>query len=267
MRHAIKLHVIKPICLAAVLLLPLAAQSAPPPTDAPDNPTAYAAMRLVGKKLGGDSLNQIIEISGHDGVPQPFVWKVVVKDKDSVQEVDVAGGKIAGQRTVDHSPSAGLPAIRLQDLNLDSSGAFETADTQARKVRLRFDFVQYILRAGESGKPVWTLDLMDRDEARIGGMRLAASDGATVSLDGRLASNPLPPAPETPPGQSAPPPATIAEDDDSAGGFFTRTGRTLDHANETVKRNLRKAGSRVQHFFHLRGDDDSTSVPPSGSPD
>lgn len=257
-RHAIKPSVMKPICLAAVFLLPLAAHAAP---DAPENPSAYAAMRLVGKKLGGDSLNQIVEIDGRDGVPQPFVWKVVVKGRDGVQEVDVAGGKIAGQRTVDRSPAVGLPAIRLQDLNLDSTGAFEAADTQARKVRLRFDSVQYTLRVGESGKPVWTLDLMNRDGARIGGMRLAATDGATVSMDGRLASNPLSEPPVNPPQ----PPTTVAvEEEDLSGGFFTRTGRTLDRANETVKRNLRKAGSRVQHFFHIRGDDDPTA---SGSPD
>lgn len=243
----------KPICLAAILFLPLAAHSAP---DAPENPSAYAAMRLVGKKLGGDSLNQIVEISGRDGVPQPFLWKVVVKGRDSVQEVDVAGGKIAGQRTVDHSPAVGLPAIRLQDLNLDSSGAFEAADTQARKVRLRFDSVQYTLRVGEGGKPVWTLDLMNRDGARIGGMRLVATDGATVSTDGRLASNPLPAVPEPPPAD-APEPRPAAEEEDAAGGFFTRTGRTLDRANETVKRNLRKAGSRVQHFFRIHEDDDA----------
>ncbi len=238
----------KSIYLAPLLLLPLIARAA----DGPDNPSAYTAMRLVGKKLGGESLNQIVEIAGRDGVPQPFLWKVVVKGKDSVQEVDIAGGKIAAQRTIDHSPSAGLPPIRLQDLNLDSSGAFEAADTQARKVRLRFDFVQYTLRAGESGKPVWTLDLMDRDGARVGGMRLAASDGATLSMDGRLASTVEavpPPTPETVP------------DDDSSGGFFTRTGRSLDRANETVKRNLRKASSRVQHFFHIHEDEDSVNAP------
>lgn len=253
----------KPICLAALLLLPFAAHAAP---DTPGNPSAYAAMRLVGKKLGGDSLNQIVEIDGRDGVPQPFIWKVVVKGRDGVQEVDVAGGKIAGQRTVERSPAVGLPAIRLQDLNLDSSGAFEAADTQARKVRLRFDFVQYTLRVGENGKPVWTLDLMNRDGARVGGMRLAATDGATVSMDGRMASNPLPAAPEPPAGAAEPPLEAVAveEDDGAAGGFFTRTGRTLDRANDTVKRNLLKAGSRVQRFFHLGADDEA---PAPGSPD
>lgn len=256
----------KPITLAALFVLPLAVRAAPAPADGADNPSAYTAMRLVGKKLGGDSLNQIVEISGRDGVPQPFLWKVVVKTKEGVQEVDVAGGKVANQRAIGHSPAAGLPAIRLQDLNLDSSGAFEAADTQARKVRLRFDFVQYTLRAGEAGKPVWTLELMDRDGARVGGTRLAASDGATLSVDGRLASNPLPAAATT---EAASPPAAeplAGEDEDAAGGFFTRTGRTLDRANDTVKRNLRKAGSRVQHFFRWRSEDDAASVS-VGTPD
>lgn len=253
----------KTTLLILTLSLPcLALLAAPPPlADAPpENPSAYTAMRLVGRQLGGDSLNRIVEIVGRDGVPQPFLWKIVVKGKEGgVQEIEVAGGKIANQRALVGSPAAGLPAIHLPDLNLDSTGAFEAADTQARRVRLRFDAVQYSLRAGETGKPLWTLDLLDHDGARVGGMRLAANDGATVSTEGRLAVNPLPaPAAGEP---AEPPPAIIVDGDDAVGGFFTRTGRTLDRTNETVKRNLRKASSRVQRFFHLGGSDDSGLEP------
>ncbi len=157
-----------------------------------DNPTAYTALRLVSKALGRDALDRVVEVAGRDGVPQPFLWKIVLKEGAGSREVDVAGGKITAQRPLERPPSSSAP-VRLADLNLDSSGAFDAVDAQARKVKLRYDSLSYVLRvSAESGKPVWTVNLLDKDGSEVGTSRLAANDGSTLSTDGRLANNPLP---------------------------------------------------------------------------
>ena len=69
--------------------------------------------------------------------------------------------------TPDSQPPAAKGLIHLSDLNLDSSGAFDATDAQARKVRLRFDSVNYVLRTAEStGKPQWSLTLFNKEDAR-----------------------------------------------------------------------------------------------------
>ena len=151
-------------------------------------PIARCAWR--GAALGGEALGRLVEVTGHDGVPQPYVWKIVLKDgANASREIDVADGKIVAQRTVPRPPEvSGL--VKLQALNLDSGGAFAAADAQSRKVRVRFDSINYALRADSSGQPVWTMDLFNKDGASVGTMRLTATDGTIASIDGRLAEGP-----------------------------------------------------------------------------
>ncbi len=154
-----------------------------------DNPTAYTALRLISKSMGREALDRVVEVSGREGMPQPFLWKVILKEGTGSREVDVAGGKITAQRPLDRPP-ASSSSIHLADLNLDSSGAFDAVDAQARKVKLRYDSLNYVLRvSSETGKPVWTINLLDKDGSEVGVTRLAAHDGTTLSTDGRLASN------------------------------------------------------------------------------
>ena len=163
-----------------------------------DNPTAYAALRIVSKTLGHDALERVVEVTGHDGVPQPYLWKVILKEGTGSREIDVTGGKIGAQRQLTRPPTVETP-IRFADLNLDSSGAFDATDTAARKVKLRYDSLDYTLRVNpDSGKPVWHLDLIDKGGSQIGSIHLAAHDGTILSTDGRLANNPpLSPPPVT----------------------------------------------------------------------
>ena len=184
---------------ALALAGPLGAQTAAPDSTA-DNDTAYTALRAMARSLGKDTLDHVAEVSGRDGKPQPTQWKIILRETvgDGSREVDVAGGKVTAQEPVPQLPSA-KGVIHLSDLNLDSSGAFDATDAQARKVRLRFDSVNYVLRVAEgTGKPQWTLTLFNKEDAQVGAMRLAANDGNIVSIDGRLASNPTPAPTSTP---------------------------------------------------------------------
>ena len=157
-----------------------------------NNPTAYAALRLVSKTLGHDALDRVVEVTGHDGVPQPYLWKVVLKEGTGSREIDVTGGKIGSQRELARPPEASLP-IRFADLNLDSSGVFDATDTQARKVKLRYDSLDYALSVNPAtGKPVWHVDLINKEGSQIGALRLAAHDGTLLSTSGQLEHNNAP---------------------------------------------------------------------------
>src|ERR1700736_1787382 len=72
------------------------------PAVAQESPTAYEALRVVGAHLGRASVNHIISVTGVDGNPQPETWKILLEDpraSGGVREVEVAGGRIASERT------------------------------------------------------------------------------------------------------------------------------------------------------------------------
>ena len=182
---------------AVILLLGAGAVRAESKASNDDNPTAYDALRLVSKTLGHEALERVVEVTGRDGVPQPYLWKVILKEGTGSREIDVTGGKIGAQRELARPPTS-TTSIHFADLNLDSSGAFDATDTQARKVKLRYDSLDYDLSVNAtSGKPVWHIDLMNKEGGRIGAIRLAAHDGTVLSTNGRLANNP--PAATPPP--------------------------------------------------------------------
>jgi hypothetical protein len=248
-------------------------------TSAPENATAYRALRVARAALGAEALGRLVEVTGHDGVPQPYLWKIVLKEgANGSKEIDVADGKIVAQRTLSHPPEF-TGVVKLQSLNVDSGSAFDAADIQSRKARVRFDSVNYTLHANAAGQPVWTLELFNQDGAGVGAMRLTATDGTVASIDGRLANaagrpgepltaagNAAPPSTaatttttttvETttvppPPGAEPPPPAVHDVDvappppSGTEGGFFTRAGRTLDHTQDNVARSIDTAQDNV----------------------
>jgi hypothetical protein len=271
------------LAAGAALLFPVAGTSAPDESSAA-NPTAYQAIRAARAALGAEELGRLVEVTGRDGVPQPYIWKITLKEgANSSKEVDVANGKVVAQRTVPHAP-ASTAVVKLQALNLDSSGAFDAADAQSRKVRVRFDTINYVLRANEKGQPVWAMELFNQDGVSVGNMRLTATDGVIASMDGRLANgpgrpgqpmtasnNPAPPStvsttttvettttvpPPPPPSTAAtepppvhdvdnPPASTVTVSDSTEGGFFTRAGRTLDHTQDNVVHHLDTAQDNV----------------------
>ena len=184
-------------CALAVCALATPAQ-AQTTADTPDNPTAYAALRTMSKNLGKEALDRVVEVTGQGGAPQPGLWKIVLKEGAGSREVDVEDGKITAQRPLSRPPAYPTP-IHLSDLNLDSSGAFDATDAQARKVKLRFDSLNYALWVNEAtGKPVWHIELLSKEGAGVGAIRVAAHDGTVISTDGRLTSNPAPAVVSTP---------------------------------------------------------------------
>lgn len=164
---------------AGLLLAPGASRGRAADTNA----TAYTALRTMGKSLGQDTISRVVEVTGRGGAPQPETWRIVILDGTrGTREIQVAGGRVVSQKS---AGSTVARPIRLQDLNLDSSGAFETADTEARKAKVPFTSLDYSLRVNAtSGKPVWNLELSNQTGTHVGDVRLAAHDGTLIAVNG-----------------------------------------------------------------------------------
>ena len=138
-----------PVFVAGLFL----GQAAPGRAADAGNATAYVALHVMAKSLGADALNHVVEVTGRGGAPQPATWRIVILDAaKGPREVKVTGDRVVSQPAA--GDRASLPSIRLQELNLDSSGAFNAADTQARKTKVPFSSLNYSLRVNAAtGKP------------------------------------------------------------------------------------------------------------------
>ena len=147
--------------------------------------TAYKALRAVGAQRGEKALNQVVAISGQSGRPQPVDWRISLNDpagRGGVRELDIVSGKISSERTPARPDAAGMAPVDLTKLNVDSDGAFHTAEQEASRNQVGFDSVNYRLALdADSGKPVWTLELFDYEQRPVGRVRIAAGDANVLS--------------------------------------------------------------------------------------
>ncbi len=149
--------------------------------------TAYEALQVVKKAKGDGVLQQLVEVRGETGQPQPQSWTILMSDpaaRGGIREFVVTGGEIASERTPVRGYSVGtgaLPMLNFSRLNLDSDGAFRVANADATKARLGFHSVDYTLRTNDAdGAPMWALHLFDYMGAPVGNLRVSAEDGKIV---------------------------------------------------------------------------------------
>lgn len=150
--------------------------------------TAYAALRVYGKKEGEQALHRVVELRGKGGAPQPATWTITIDDpraRGGVREIEVRGGRLSGERTPvgrDFGTS-----MNFNQLNLDSDGAFTVANQEAEKRGVPFDHIDYTLGSGAGGAPIWTIALYEQRGGRVGTLQIAADSGAV--LDRSFASD------------------------------------------------------------------------------
>ena len=160
------------------LLLPMAALG---------KETAYQALRTVGAERSQALLNNVIEVKGRNGTPQPASWLVLINDplaRGGVREIEVSKGHIISERTPVKSYSGQGDAIVLnfKMLNLDSEGAFTVAESEARNAKIGFFGADFLLRADDAGNvPIWVVQLLDADKRSLGSVSIAANTGTVIS--------------------------------------------------------------------------------------
>ena len=229
--------------------------------------TAYKALRVVGSQRGEKALSQVTAIVGQSGRPQPVAWRVTLEDpaaRGGEREFDIVSGQISSERTPVRSSASGLPAIDLTKLNLDSDGAFRTAETEASRNQVGFDNVNYRLSVDRaSGQPVWTVEMFDYEQRPVGIVRIAAGNGTLLSegswvSEGRVAhgqqarqhsdADALAGPPPPPVSGDVNPPADYRQPEYQDRNNGSSEGDSDDHSGETVVERANHYGSSVAQF-------------------
>ncbi len=163
------------LCILALLLLTGVARAE----------TAYEALRSLGQARGEDILNQVVEVNAQGGAPQPVGWTVVTVDpmaRGGVRVFGVRDGRILSEKTPTRGGNEPVP-MNFNLLNLDSAGAFTVAEQEAKRGRLGFDRVNYLLQPGSrSPVPVWVIDLLGRSGTPVASIEISAENGRVVEL-------------------------------------------------------------------------------------
>ena len=231
--------------------------------------TAYEAMRAAAKERGDVILKRVIELRGLDGTPEPLLWQVALDDplaRGGVRVMDVKEGKVVGERTpvAGYATTGETSIISLQQLNLDSSGAFRVADKAATEQQIGFDRVDYALRlSGPGGAPVWFLTLFDVMNAQVGTLRIAADTGALLeqnwapgqavgAFDGDASY-----VQDVPPVRYDPNPSPQSDGE--------KIYESLKHFGKRAERHFRRDGAALERFFTGESDIDEGLDSPTPS--
>ena len=215
--------------------------------------TAYEALRVLGKQRGETILDNVTEVRGTNGAPQPREWKIIVKDASSrggTKEFDVQGTRILGEKTPSFR-ATGSP-MNMSQLNLDSDGVHQVAESEAKKTGFPYDHADYTLRAGtHGGSPVWEIRLVDDKSGDVATLNVAATTGNIVSKEGfvkrRGGVTEAPPPPDRYPQE----PARYAEPvQQSPSPGLQRVGDGLNSFFGRVGRHMERRGQQVGDTFH-----------------
>jgi hypothetical protein len=235
------------------------------PGFVPAQDTAYKALRVVGAQRGEKALNQVTAIVGQSGRPQPVAWRITLDDpvaRGGKRELDIVAGQISSERTPVRPPALGLTPINLTKLNLDSDGAFRTAEREASRNQVGFDSLNYRLAVdGASGQPIWTLEMFDYEQRPVGTVRIAASNGTLLSAgdwvsQGRDARQQARrqsdlealSGPPPPPNGDVNPPADYRQPEYQDQKDASSEDDSDAHAGETVGQRVNRYGSSVVQF-------------------
>jgi hypothetical protein len=238
--------------------------------------TAYEALRVLGKQKSETLLDNVTEVRGEHGAPQPHVWKIIVKDaaaRGGAKEFSVQGSKLAGEQAA----RAGGAPMNMGQLNLDSDGAHTVAEREAKKVAFAYDHVSYTLRAGsKGGSPVWEIRLADEQSGETASLNIAATTGNVLSTDGLVNHRkpvvvvtpvPIPvPAPAPAPAPRYQPEPGERPAQPAPGGLSPGIQRANDEANkffDRVENHMARRGRQISDAFHnlFTGDHRDTAGP------
>ena len=241
--------------------------------------TAYEALRVLGKQKHEALLDNVTEVRGDKGAPQPHVWRILVKDaaaRGGAKEFSVTGNRVTGEQA---ARASGSP-MNMSQLNLDSDGVHTVAEREAKKVAFAYDHASYTLRAGsKGGSPVWEIRLTDEKTGDSAMLNIAATTGNVLATEGLVkrtkpvAAVPVP-APATAPRYQPEPEEPVERP--AARGLTPgiqraseETSQALDRFGNRVGNHLDRRGRQIGDFFHnlFTGDHRHTAGPHGSSPE
>lgn len=149
--------------------------------------SAFDNLEAFGAGRGKSQLKRTVAITGSMGQDQPAQWLLLTKDvnvSNLMHEYVMKKGKVTAERHFSSTPEQRMPskAMPLDQLNIDSKAAFQTANRTAAKSQIGFDSINYLLRIQPNGStPVWTLTLLDQQKNTVGIIFISASSGKLLS--------------------------------------------------------------------------------------
>jgi len=152
--------------LASVIVLVIAS-----PTKYPGALEALASYDRSSTKASSDIVVGMIGFYGQD---QPRQWLVLAKDariKGLMHEFVVSDGEVRAQRHFKRLPNQDLPDVPINraDVKIDSTRAFQLAESLAAKANIGFDSIHYQLRCRDlRNEPIWMLNLIDTKQVSVG---------------------------------------------------------------------------------------------------
>jgi hypothetical protein len=210
------------------------------PVWADENATAYEALGVIGKELGGEALHHVVSITGTKGNPQPEKWKIVLEDPHGggVQELEVVDRNLASDDRAgsDVAGATEGATVDVSRLNLDSSGAYAVASHTADASHASFATADYTLRTDDRGEPMWIVTLRSRSSRPVGTIYIGATRGTVRRTEGMFAG------------------ATMEDvegdyDTDQERGPFYPVKKEIKHAFRRTQEEARGVFERVKRSF------------------
>ena len=239
--------------------------------------TAYEALQTLGKQKGETLLDNVTEVRGDKGAPEPRTWKITVKNtggRAGGKEYSVQGRQLAGERA---ARADGAP-MNMNQLSLDSDGAHTVAEREAKKTAFAYDHASYLLHAGsKAGSPVWEVRLTDEQSGNTALLNITATTGKVLSTEGLTNRRKAVAAAPEPPPYPAPAPAPRYQpapeerpERTSSGKFSPGFQRANEDANQFFDRvgnHVTRRGRQIGDLFHnlFTGDRRDTAGPHRGS--
>lgn len=173
-----------PVCLA-VLALGLCSPRLSPAQE--EGVTSRRALEFLEMRFGAQRFQGIVALRGTDGVSQPEEWEAVVFDENSPYNLRYYWVNRKGETSDEGPADEFYPTkppdgfVHPKDLKVDSMAAFTIAESEARKARVGFDHLNYLLKAREfSREPIWKLELIDANKRLAGTIFLSGETGEVL---------------------------------------------------------------------------------------
>jgi hypothetical protein len=142
---------------------------------------AKEALRTLGRLRGASWLERVVQMSGDRGQDQPAAWHIIASDgKGGLREFFVNAKSVISEGPVPADVAAAVKgtAVASQKFVTNSTHAFMAAEGVAKKQKFGFDAMNFRLRcAAGTSTPVWTLDLLDANGAKLSEVTVSAVSG------------------------------------------------------------------------------------------
>ena len=155
-------------------------------TAAQSDGTALDALKLIPK----DAAKRLARVEAREGAPVPERWYLLVHDpaeERGVHEYVVAGGKLAGSRTLSQFAEALKPAdvFGADAVKIDSAHVAHVASVFAEANGGRIASLNYELsRDATTGVPAWKATALDAAGDQLGIIVISAAKGTVLSSAG-----------------------------------------------------------------------------------